>query len=634
VVGSQIVFSGTPTETGGFSWSAAVYDKALQHSSATLILTTQIFDTSVTAPSTVPPKPENYYYYGTDHCCVLKAVLSSGHARSGSPSGTVSFFVDGVAEGTAPLSFQYTTVPAPTTATVQSTNTIEAGAHSLKAVYHTDPPPAGVCWPNYQGMTKNCFTASSGTTSFTVAPSPTLTTLSAPGRTAAGELQFSVQVTNDTAKTGGFAQVDPGTTVELLMDGTVVDSVRVPLVSQPMPDFVLRPPAGNHTFVAKYLGDHNELLSLSPPVPFGASGAYTVPTTTTQAPPPCAGAANPDPGNITHTTLARAAVRSLAEDQQPQPAPDDPAGGIDVAGGKVHRGKAPYQGDATRPAFYLWYEPPADAGCKRFEWYQFVKETATLTSSKFPSSRFPTGKDVTDVLGAQEGRYLEAPELMQTNNNPAAIELPKNGSKITFGKWSADDYPLIDNNTITANKMAIIDHKPDRIVFVPPNVLMCDMTNGPSGGRYKPSPIPGVTGITGVEDAPQYGRGGAFGTLFRRLAEHSGNLLGLPGLRLHENKDKPEGPPTETYTLVITYLFRDCLYLIDKDTPANNKPLGYSELTDTETLVFKNKWVKYGENEDYWFAYPGDVVTDTFTIKFGDWTPLPKGPRIATGGGK
>jgi hypothetical protein len=266
VVGSTIVFKGTPTEAGGFAWGAAVYDQGLQHVSDSLILTTQIYDDSVTAPSVVPAKPANYYYSGPYHCCVLKAVVSSTHARSGSPAGTVSFEVDGAPEGKAPLNFAYASVPAPTTASARSTTTIDAGSHTLTAVFNSDPPPAGVCWPNYQGMTSNCFKSSSGTTHFTVARSPTVTTLSGPATTPAGAVQFGVQVSNDTAKTGGFAQVDPGTTVELLMDGKVVDTVKVGLVSQPTPELVAKAPPGQHTFLSKYLGDRNELPSVSAPI--------------------------------------------------------------------------------------------------------------------------------------------------------------------------------------------------------------------------------------------------------------------------------------------------------------------------------------------------------------------------------
>jgi hypothetical protein len=297
IVGSQIVFSGSPTEAGGFTWTGAVYDQGCKNSSSLMTLTVEFFDSSVTTPSVVPtPVAENYYHYDGGHCCMLQAVVSSAHAGSGSPAGTVSFSVDGVSEGTAALNYHPYNNPKPTTATLQSATTIGAGTHTIKAVYNADASAATSCFNNWQGMSKNCFLASSGTASFTVLPAPTVTSLYNTSLPVSGRPRFSTgfTVSNDTAKIGGFAQVDPGTTVELLMDGKVVDSAKVPLNSASPPQLAVNVPSGQHTLMAKYLGNANELPSASTPltvVGSGSTGTSTKPRTN----PPTNGATTAQP---------------------------------------------------------------------------------------------------------------------------------------------------------------------------------------------------------------------------------------------------------------------------------------------------------------------------------------------------
>jgi hypothetical protein len=71
----------------------------------------------------------------------------------------------------------------------------------------------------------------------------------------------------------------------------------------------------------------------------------------------------------------------LAE-RLPTPVTTDPEGGIDVPGGKVHRGTGewvnPDDPKDKRKSFYLWVTPAATSNCKDYEWYQFLKAEAKL----------------------------------------------------------------------------------------------------------------------------------------------------------------------------------------------------------------------------------------------------------------
>jgi hypothetical protein len=298
VVGSQIVFAGTPTQAGGFSTYFAVYDKGCLDSSSLLHYSAEFFDTSVTTASIVPlPGPENYYDYDTDNrCCSLKAVVSSGHPSSGSPPGSVSFFVDGVPEGKGVLNYSPYNNPKPTTVTILSATNIAAGSHTLKAVFNNDSVSAGGgCFNLLQGETKNCFLQSSGTTSFTVSPTPTLIMFSNTALPVQGKPWFSTQfyLRNDPDKLRRCcAQVDPGTVVQLLMDGAVVDTAKVlsNAAGAAPPELSVKVPPGHHTFVVKYVGDANELPSESAPltadVPQSTGpGTNSAPTPVTNAAP-------------------------------------------------------------------------------------------------------------------------------------------------------------------------------------------------------------------------------------------------------------------------------------------------------------------------------------------------------------
>jgi hypothetical protein len=605
VVGSQIVFRGTPTEASVFDWYATVYDKGFQHSSERLDLTAQIFDTSVTTPSTDPrgvnnefPVTQNYYHYGPDHCCALKAVVSSGHPKSGSPAGTVSFFVDGIPEGTAPLNFSYYNLPASTTATLQSATTIGAGVHILKAVFNSDPYPLADCY-TFQGM-KNCFLASSSTTSFTVLPAPTQTGLSMPTKTAGGGLQFGVGVRNDTAKIGGFAQVDPGTPVDLLMDNHVVDSVPVTLVSQPMPDFVVRPPAGKHTFVARYRGDANELPSVSLPTTVdqtcsqinggtGSGNSGATPGGNTLGFPLAAQRAGARVAGWTSLLGLRLSSPILA-DEPPTPAQGDPKGGYDVAGGKVHRGTGthvnPNDPNDKRAAFYLWLDRAENSDCNaEYGWYQFLRQRATVIDNA------GVEHDVTKAL-AKGGA------------------IPSSTGAVTrFGEWSGDTYKK-DEDELKKQKKPIAPHQ-----------IMPGSSPPVDGGQYEPKPIPGTNGTQGLIDAPNLGNTGGYQRLVDRLMK-----AGIVPTKAEGQGPQP--PPDLVFTLVVTTTFQTYLF---KLKPAPATCLGYSTQNYTETmklrLIFGEPNIQgEGGLNKVWKVTKTQVASDddVSAVTFGPWQACPE----------
>ena len=92
----------------------------------------------------------------------------------------------------------------------------------------------------------------------------------------------------------------------------------------------------------------------------------------------------------------------------------DPADGIAVTGGTVHRGTGDY-GD--RQAIVCWLDPSANAPCTKFAWYQFycVQVATDLRDGKGPQDQ--TKK------ATHTGSFLTS-----------------TGSYLKFGEWGADDY--------------------------------------------------------------------------------------------------------------------------------------------------------------------------------------------------
>lgn len=260
----------------------------------------------------------------------------------------------------------------------------------------------------------------------------------------------------------------------------------------------------------------------------------------------------------------------IMADALPTPPKDDPAGGIPVPGGKVHRGTGTYTNPANpndkRAAFYLWVDLDANGTCKECAWYQFAKVTVTLE-----------GHDVTKTLGAA-----------------GAIENSIGGST-HFGKWDGDW------------------HKKDEAKEKKkkPHVKMPGETPPVEAGPYAPRPIPGAGGSEGLTDAPNWGGTGGWEQLISRLADK-----GI--IKKHATGDKP---PDMAFTMVITTLFRDYLYCIDPPPP---KCLGYSEETYVETIKYKLTWtasagIDLGSSANTTWDAVVTVDSDDSKVTFGDW---------------
>ena len=361
----------------------------------------------------------------------------------------------------------------------------------------------------------------------------------------------------------------------------------------------------------------------------------TTTTTTTKTACPAVGTAEERAtGQSSRSAMGSRLPAQAAPAPPPVAWPGDPAGGIPVGGGTVHRGTGlldPNDPAVSRPVFYLWYVPAA-GDCNDYEWYQFVKETATLNGLK----------DVTGDLGKGEGIVKVGP--LAHTYIPGPID-SVNDAPITFGKWSADDYPTIDKlATVAIDKANKIIEKINAGLKkagkpllaltppVPPKEPMCaapaDAPKGLLGGRYIQDPIPSVPDAQGLIDGPSFAQArnkttgrleetDTWKKLFRRLLENK--ELG-PTAPKDQNSKPPDVPG---YTLTITWMFRDCLYAINRVTRAA-KCLGYSEETYTETLTFTKTWVAEGEPPaELWNPYPGALTSDTYgAVTFGPWTPI------------
>ncbi|HTW99213.1 MAG TPA: Ig-like domain-containing protein, partial [Acidimicrobiales bacterium] len=254
VSGQSVTLSGAPTKVGFESWRACVTDSAGNLGNE--VFSAEFFDTTTTSASQFPITPGDHYANGPGACCKLQATVSPGHAESGLPLGTVKFFVDGVFEGSIELGGANTFGPNSTS--LQSSDKIDAGKHTLTASYLAGPLP---------GEPVNPYHPSRVTTTFVVLPAPTTTSLQ-----WSGTLDYGVE-------TPGLGQVDPGTDIELSMDGTVVARQVVPVLTGSGSFADVWPP-GTHTFVARYLGDGNDSPSQSPPLTITTHGSSTAPPST------------------------------------------------------------------------------------------------------------------------------------------------------------------------------------------------------------------------------------------------------------------------------------------------------------------------------------------------------------------
>jgi hypothetical protein len=114
----------------------------------------------------------------------------------------------------------------------------------------------------------------------------------------------------------------------------------------------------------------------------------------------------------------------IAEGTPPTPVNGDPKDGIEVPGGKVHRGTMTIdRGGEKRTAITCWVEDDNSAACKNFQWYQW--DCSILS------------------IDRNDGKGLQKPKTQ-----PAKAVETSTGSFLHFGKWGPDDYSSTRNKKL------------------------------------------------------------------------------------------------------------------------------------------------------------------------------------------
>ena len=210
--------------------------------------------TSVVTPATTTPFANN--------SLVLTATVSPGATGATAPTGTFTFTLDGVAQGTATL------VPGlPSTATLAIT-VPATGNHTVGGSYGGDANNAGSTAPAVT------ITVSKGPTTLALVPA---TSTPAPGA--------PLQVTANLSEMSPGAAIATGT-VTFSMDG-VTQGTAVVVSGTAATLTITAPTAGTHTLQAVYSGDGNYTGSTAPIVSITISKVVTTlvvtPATTTPA---------------------------------------------------------------------------------------------------------------------------------------------------------------------------------------------------------------------------------------------------------------------------------------------------------------------------------------------------------------
>jgi len=164
------------------------------------------------------------------------------------------------------------------------------------------------------------------------------------------------------------------------------------------------------------------------------------------------------------------------EDAPPTAFPKDPAEGIDVPGGKVHRGTGTVTGykGGPRPGIYCWVHLTDKTKCEKTAQYQFV--TVNI-EAKWGDGTKANINDAVKKLRENHGK---------------ALPTTANGVSVVPGQTVGDDY----NDTRHQDPANLTDDNGNKV-------------KDPNGkeikaGPYNPQKIPGGGGDTGLIDAPHW----------------------------------------------------------------------------------------------------------------------------------
>jgi hypothetical protein len=213
----------------------------------------------------------------------LSATIGAPASGGASPSGTVSFTVDGVAVGTGLV-----VSGSPSTASL-TINTPALGPHTLVATYSGDA--------NYIGVTSQIVTITVTKSATTLAVIPSST---APY----GNSTMLVTATIGTTITGSTV---PTGTVTFLLDGATVGSGAV-VGGANASTTITVPATGTHTLQASYSGDSNYLGAVSPTASFTVAKTPVLLTVTPSTTTPALGSTLPVTATITPTITGGATL--------------------------------------------------------------------------------------------------------------------------------------------------------------------------------------------------------------------------------------------------------------------------------------------------------------------------------------
>ena len=237
-------------------------------------------------------------------------------------------------------------------------------------------------------------------------------------------------------------------------------------------------------------------------------------------------------------------------DAPPTPFSKDPADGIDVLGGKAHRGTGTITGykGGPRPGIYCWVHLTDTDKCKKTAQYQFVTVNIEAKWGSDPKANI---NDLVKKFRANDGGFLPVTE---------------NGVYEKPGQLVGDDFKgTRKQNTKTNVHMKDPDGK--------------DVEAGP----YTPRDIPGAEGDKGLIDAP-YWRD-TLGPMSGAFAPES----------LRKQKKSSATQPAESDAGEITVLqhFRTYVYCMEPYTC-----LGYFEWDYNETIAIVMKWREATKGSD------------------------------------
>jgi hypothetical protein len=288
------------------------------------------------------------------------------------------------------------------------------------------------------------------------------------------------------------------------------------------------------------------------------------------------------------------AKKKDGEDAPPTAVPNDPADGIDVPGGKIHRGTGTITGykGGPRPGIYCWVHTTDKEKCKKFAQYQFVTVNIVAKWGNNPEANI--NEDVRKIVS---GGYI----------------LNANGAHVVPGQLGADDYN-------------------DRKENIKTNAHMTDPAGGDVlAGPYSPRPVPGAGGDKGLIDAPSW-NATASGFVTTKLVPE--DLRKTP-------KKKSATKPADSDVGTIKFLqhFRTYVYCMEP-----RACLGFFEWDYDETVTVVMQWTEATSGDLGDQTFGGDMssgggkkkgkqaeepVEKTWVPSFGVKTPSAiNGPRI------